>query len=201
MEKLFEAGNKDVRPNVVALNAVLNACAYTGAADFRTSNRAVEIAHTVLKHVETNAPVYGKPDQITFGTFLKVCATQMPDSSTREKVIDVIFKLSVRDGQVGNFVLQQLQQIASDELYLELVGRRIQDPIDMEVLPKSWWSNVAIEEKKKWRNSNKQQLAGKVDTQSIAEELNRLIKKVKDKKEAKRKKLEAIEKKKKIHSY
>lgn len=151
MEKLYKAGNKYVRPNVVAANAVMNACAYTKADDIRMSTRAVEIAHEVLRHIEQKKPLAGKPDQITYGTFLKVCSTQMPNSNTREQVIDVVFKKCCKDGQCGDFVLQQLQIISSDELYYELVGRKIHEPINMVDLPPSWWSNVVLEDRKKWR--------------------------------------------------
>ena len=40
---LFEAGNKHLRPNVVAVNAVLNACAFTSG-DVLEQSRAIEIA-------------------------------------------------------------------------------------------------------------------------------------------------------------
>ena len=134
MKKLYEAGNKHVRPNVVAANAVMNACAYTSGGDTRQQNRAVEIAHAVLKDLE-NSP-HENPDQVTYGTFLKVCANQMPDTGTRQQVIEVVFKKCCRDGQVGTLVLQQLQSMASPELYERLVGRRYTEMVQIGGSPK-----------------------------------------------------------------
>jgi hypothetical protein len=145
MKKLYLAGNKHVRPNVVAVNAVINACAFTSG-DIRQQGRAIEIAHSILKDLEQSP--YGNPDQVTYGTFMKVCANQMPDSHTRQQIVEVLFKKCCRDGQVGNLVLQQLRGMASDELYHLLVGRSIHDSVQMEDLPKEWWCNVV---EGKWR--------------------------------------------------
>lgn len=135
-----------LKPNVVAVNAVMNACAYTSPGDIQEQNRAMEIAHKRLKDLEDSD--YGSPDHITYGTFLKVCANQMPDCNTRQQIMEVIFKKSVRDGQAGNLVLQQLKLMGPSELYSHLTGYSIEDDIRMESLPNEWWCNVV---EGKWR--------------------------------------------------
>ena len=145
MKKLNKEGNKDLRPNVVVANAVMNACAYTtGGVPER--NRAMEIAHKVLKDLE--AGEYGSPDQVTYGTFLQVCANQMPECSTRDQIVQMIFNKCVKAGQVGNLVLQQLRATTSPEKYFELVGKDMESVHGMEDLPKDWWCNVV---EGKWR--------------------------------------------------
>ena len=135
-----------LKPNVVAVNAVMNACAYTTPGDIQEQNRAMEIAHNRLKDLEDSD--YGSPDHITYGTFLKVCANQMPDCSTRQQIMEVIFKKSIRDGQAGNLVLQQLKIMGPSKLYTHLTGHSIEDNIRMESLPNEWWCNVV---EGKWR--------------------------------------------------
>jgi hypothetical protein len=150
MKEAYENGNKNLRPNVVAVNAVMNACAYTSG-DVPEQNRAMEIAHRQLKDLE--ASDYGSPDQVTYGTFLKVCANQMPDCSTRQQIIGVIFQKSSRSGQVGNLVLQQLKAMGPPELFYSLIGREIEENVRMEDLPSEWWSNVI---EGKWRRRRNQ---------------------------------------------
>ena len=146
MKESYENGtNPNLRPNVVAVNAVMNACAYTSG-DVREQNRAMEIAHRQLKDLESSN--FGSPDQITYGTFLKVCKEQMPDCSTRQQITEVIFRKSARDGQVGHLVLQQLKAMGPRELYYNLVGHDIEEDIKMEDLPQDWWRNVV---EGKWR--------------------------------------------------
>lgn len=142
---MYQAGNERLRPNVVAYNAVMNACAFTSA-EVRDSSRIVEIAHHILKEMEQSPHV--NPDQVTYGTFLKVCANQMTDCSTRQQVVEILFKKCAKEGQVGDFVLQQLKAIASDELYLRLVGRNIDEDASLSDLPKDWTCNVV---EGKWR--------------------------------------------------
>lgn len=150
MKRLYKDGNKQLQPNVVAYNAVMNACAFTSG-DVPEQNRAMEIAHTILKELEQSPD--GFPDQVTYGTFLKVCANQMPDCSTRQQIVEVLFKKCCRDGQVGSLVLSQLKTMASDELYQRLVGRRIDENVQMDDLPKEWWCNVI---EGKWRRKRSQ---------------------------------------------
>ena len=147
MTELYEAGNQSVRPNVVAVNAVMNACAYTSDRHgVKDQNRAMEIAHMRLKELENSS--YGSPDQITYGTFLKVCANQMPDCDTRRQLIRVLFKKCSQEGQVGNMVLNELRHMGPPDLYEQLVERPIQEDIKMEDLPAEWWCNVV---EGKWR--------------------------------------------------
>jgi hypothetical protein len=159
MEKLFEAGNEQLQPNVVAYNAVMNACAFTSG-DVRESNRAVEIAHSVLKDMEQSD--LAKPDQVTYGTCLKVCERQMTDCDSRDKLVEVLFRKCCKDGQVGNMVLQQLRLVTKPDHYVRLTGRAQWEDVKMEDFPQDWWCNV-VEGKFRRRmkhggTANKQQL-------------------------------------------
>ena len=156
MRKLFQAGNEHLRPNVVAYNAVMNACAFTKG-DVHESNRAVEIAHAVLRDLEQST--FGNPDQVTYGTFLKVCATQMADCDSRDKVVDMLFKKCCKDGQVGTMVLQQLKCVAKNDHFVRLTGRAIWEDLKFEELPSDWWRNV-IEGKGPRRRRRYDQQAG-----------------------------------------
>lgn len=145
MKDLYNAGNENVRPNVIIYNAVMNACAYT-MGNLSEQTRAVEIAHAVLKDLEKSA--FGKPDQVTYGTFLKVCANQMAESDTRRQIVEAVFRKCCKDGQLGNLVLQQLKTITSDEHYEKLVGRSIDEDVSVDDLPSDWTCNVV---EGKWR--------------------------------------------------
>ena len=154
MKQTYETtggGMKHLRPNVVAVNAVMNACAYT-AGDILEQNRAMEIAHERLKHLEDSD--YGSPDQITYGTFLKVCANQMPDCATRQQIMEVIFQKSTRDGMLGNLVLQQLRSMGPPELYYRLTGHYIEEETRLDDLPKEWCCNVVEGRWRRHRHNN-----------------------------------------------
>ena len=136
-----------LKPGVVVVNAVLNACAYTSIGDMKEQNRAMEIAHKRLNELEKSD--YGSPDQITYGTFLKVCANQMPDCHTRQQIIEVIFSKCRADGQVGNLVLQEMRNMGPPDLFYRLIGRDIDDPeLKVQDLPQEWRCNVV---EGKWR--------------------------------------------------
>lgn len=139
MKKLHENGNTKVRPNVVAANAVINACAFTQG-DVRVQNRALEIAQIVLKDLEEAQ--YGEPDQITYGTFLKVCQNQMPASNSRDQVVEVLFKKCTQDGQLGDYFLQQMKVTASRELFESIIGKRADESVRLDDLPSQWSANV-----------------------------------------------------------
>jgi hypothetical protein len=106
----------------------------------------MEIAAKYLKLLETSD--FGSPDQITYGTFLKVCSNQMPDCSTRQQIMEVVFKKCIRDGQLGNIVLQQMKAMGPSDLYRNLVGRGADEEIKITDLPHDWVCNVV---EGKWR--------------------------------------------------
>jgi len=139
METLFKEGNTSVKPNVVIFNAVINACAYTFG-DQAEQNRAIEISHQMF--TKLGASTYGKPDQVTFGTFLVVCNNQMPPNDTRDRVVSAIFRKCIKDGQVGKLVLDQLMTAVSEDLFENLVGMKISECQGVEDLPSEWRRNV-----------------------------------------------------------
>jgi len=139
MVKQYKNGNKNLKPNIVIINAVINACVYTYG-DWDEHQRAMEIAHSQLKLLESSE--YGIADHLTYGSFLKVCANQMPDSDTRRQIAEVIVKKCIRDGQFGNLVLQQLRTMGPPETYQALVGHDMEEEITLKDLPSSWHSNV-----------------------------------------------------------
>lgn len=129
---------------VVIFNAIINACAYT-IGDVSEQNKAIEIASTMLKELDLSP--HGKPDQVTYGTFLKVCRTQMPECPSRTQIIDVVFKKCMKEGQVGQFVLEQLEAVTTPDKFISLVGRSHTDYMD---LPRAWTRNV-VEGKRRRR--------------------------------------------------
>lgn len=139
MNQMYLAGDSNVKPNVVAYNAVMNACAWTDG-DVSEKNRAMDIAHHVMKELESSS--LGRPDQVTYGTFLKVCATQMADCDSRRTIVEMLFRKCCKDGQVGHMVLTQLQQLVTDVKYEQITGRWPEAEIKMEDLPQEWWCNV-----------------------------------------------------------
>jgi len=121
----------------------LNACAYTIGDDFDQQN-ALEIASTMMKELDQSS--YGKADHITYGTFLKVCENEMRQSEERSQLVDIIFRKCARDGQVGQFVLDQMRAMATRSELEALVGVHQ----SWKDLPEEWTCNV-IEGKKQRR--------------------------------------------------
>ena len=146
MKEIYdETGNIKLRPNNIIYNSVLNACAFT-IGDFEEQSRAIEIANSMLMGLDESP--YGRPDHITYGTYLKVIANQMEPSPARNEVAATVFQKCARDGMVGGMVLRQLREMGmADEEYEELVGISIWKTPSLSDLPRSWTCNV-IEGKK-----------------------------------------------------
>jgi hypothetical protein len=64
--------------------------------DIPEQRRAIEIAQMMLSELEKSS--FGKPDQVTYGTFLKVCQSQMPRSDSRRRIVDLVFKKCCKEG-------------------------------------------------------------------------------------------------------
>lgn len=148
MSDLYEKGNESVRPNVVIYNAIINACAYT-IGDMSEQRRAMEIAHVMIQDLEKSP--YAFADQVTYGTFLKVCENQMPPSDTRLQLVNVIFRKCAKDGQMGKLVIDQLKSITTPDQFREIVGFSSFDKEKgWKDLPLEWRCNV-VEGKKRRR--------------------------------------------------
>lgn len=146
MSELYNQGkNTKAQPNTIIYNSVMNACAFTVGNELEQV-KALNIAYNMFTGLESSP--YGSPDAITYGTYLKVCANQMPDGDLRRSIIEATLKKCIRDGQVGELVLQQLKVVAPADLYTDLTGRLLEDPISIYDIPLTWKCNV-IEKKRR----------------------------------------------------
>lgn len=140
MKELYNASGKSaLRPNNVVYNSVMNACAFS-VGDLEEQSQALEIANAMLVGLDKSP--YGKPDQVTYGTYLKVINNQMPASEARDQVVDTVFRKCAKDGMVGGLVLRQLQEMGMEETYEKLVGKSFWGDFDLSELPSEWTCNV-----------------------------------------------------------
>ncbi|KAL3792595.1 hypothetical protein HJC23_005565 [Cyclotella cryptica] len=144
MNNLYDlSGKESLRPNNIVYNSVLNACAFT-IGDMEEQCRAIEIANSVFTAMR--ASQFCNPDDVTYGTYLKVIANQMPPGKQRDKVLRAIFEKAVQDGMVGSFVLRQLKDVGLDKVgYEKLLERESMNDMSLEDLPSSWTCNVIDE--------------------------------------------------------
>ena len=151
MDKLYQAGNKEARPNEITYTAVLNSCAFPARLDPRTRRKALDTAIFTLEELRSSR--YGQPNQITYGTFLLACANLLPedDDAARRDIIERAFQQCCQDGQVGEMVLSHLRKAAPADLYGELLSDFVQSGarISVQDLPPEWRCN--LRDKDKWR--------------------------------------------------
>jgi len=143
MEDLFRStGSTKLRPNNIVYNSVLNACAYS-VGDLEEQSHAMEIANAML--VAMNQSPYTKPDQVTYGTYLKVINNQMPPSDARDQVAEKLFRKCAKDGMVGGMVLRQLCELGIEEkvkLEMYRTSPWVEGDINVNSLPNEWTCNV-----------------------------------------------------------
>lgn len=155
MDKLYQAGNKEARPNEVTYTAVLNSCAFPSVLDPKARRRMLDVAMFTLE--ELQASRYGHPNQVTYGTFIKACANLLPDDEDlRRVVLKKAFEQCCSDGQVGEMVLNHLRKAAPPDLYRELlaVAGLETSTISVEDLPQKWRCNLPREKKRKERSGH-----------------------------------------------
>jgi uncharacterized protein YaaQ len=151
MDKLYQAGNKEARPNEITYTAVLNSCAFPAVLDQRTRRKALDTAIFTLEELQSSR--YGQPNQVTYGTFMKACANLLQDDDDmRREVIERAFQQCCKDGQVGEMVLAYLRQAAPADLYKKLLADFIRSgatvwTISVEDLPQEWRCNVKNKER------------------------------------------------------
>jgi hypothetical protein len=151
MDKLYQAGYKDARPNEVTYTSVLNSCAFPATFDQRTRRKALDTAIFTLQELQSSR--YGQPNEVTYGTFIKACANLLSDDDQMLRlrvVIEEAFQQCCKDGQVGQIVLTHLRDAAPDDLYKELLAEvsSSDNIVNVADLPPEWRCNIRDE--KNW---------------------------------------------------
>jgi len=152
MDKLYQAGNKEARPNAVTYTSVLNACAFSAVPDPRTRRKALDTAIFTLEELQSSR--YGHPNSVTYGTFILAAANLLEeDDALRRQIIKQAFQNCVKDGQVGDMVLNHLRRAAPPDLYEELLADFVGSGGRLSVadLPLEWRCNVRDQDQ--WRSN------------------------------------------------
>jgi len=128
MEEDFRSGNASARPNAIAFNSVLNACAFS-----RGDPEVVfRIACIIFDEIRTSD--YVRPTHVTYATFLRVCDRLMPQSEMRNNLVEGVFRRCCREGLCSPLVLKQFNRTASPELVSKIWNQ--------EAVPEQWRRNV-----------------------------------------------------------
>jgi hypothetical protein len=134
----FENGNIAARPHVQTFNAALNACAFVEGnwtLKSESFSNSMSIWDLLCEHSE--------PDQTSYGTVLRACASLLSTTDPRRKEkVDYFFQEAASHGQVGKLVLKQLKFAALPSQHLRLTGRDITDRVSLKDLPRGWTQNV-----------------------------------------------------------
>ena len=144
MDKFYQQGHKDARPNEATYTSVLNSCAYPSTLDPKTRRNAWSTAVFTLNELRSSR--YGHPNELTYGTFLQACSNLLSDDE--ENLRDAVaktFHQCCDDGQVGNLFLTLLRKVAPPDLTNQLLeGVYAGETIDvsMKDVPPRWKRNV-----------------------------------------------------------
>merc|ERR1712032_623267 len=87
-------------------------------------------------------PYGNRPDQVSYGTYLKVINNQMPIGKARDQVVEKLFQKCAKDGMVGELVIRQLREMGMEEIYENLVGSSMWGDVKIKDLPSEWTCNV-----------------------------------------------------------
>jgi hypothetical protein len=143
--------NQKLKPNVVVYTSVLNACY---PLDEEENSQAFEIAYITMQ--EMLLLKFDKPNDLTYSVFIGVCAQTLPEGERRDEAIKWAFQSCCCDGQVGDGVIKNIEQIGSKPLIEELFGEIKIKCADFQQgisIPESWTRNVDLGHRR--RNTNK----------------------------------------------
>mmetsp|Transcript_17767 Transcript_17767/g.26913 ORF Transcript_17767/g.26913 Transcript_17767/m.26913 type:complete len:545 (-) Transcript_17767:46-1680(-) len=133
----------DLKPNVVAYTAVLNACSLP--ADKAESESALQIAQLVME--EMRVYKYDKPNFLTFSAFLQVLGSTITPGTRRDQLALEIFEQARASGQVGYLTLEKLRHASPDtySCFVKDITEKNGDGTHIVQIPFEWSCNVVGE--------------------------------------------------------
>lgn len=146
MDKLYQSGYREARPNSFTYTSVLHAAAFPAKSmDSKTKRKALDTAIFTLHELQSSQ--YAQPTELTYSTFLKACYNlqSTEDETSLREVIKETFHQCKEDGQVGEMFLSMLREAAPEDLYKDLLSEVVgeyKDFVKVDDLPQSWRCNV-----------------------------------------------------------
>ena len=91
-----------------------------------------------LKELQASS-CYGRPNEITYATFIKACANLLHDDDVlRRDTIRSAFQQCASDGQVGRLVLSNMPE----DVLMEELGTTTSSTVALSDLPHEWRCNL-----------------------------------------------------------
>jgi hypothetical protein len=166
--------NPDIRPNHVAYNSVLNACATSCPNVYQENLQRVDTEYPLPTLPEMVRTLYQQliddqnqgsslqPDHYTFGTVLKAIANLFWGEPDQVEFCQQVFQEACQRGQVTFGVLFQLRQAAPSEVYRKMLPSNAYNPdnghFNMQNIPKDWTKNVRdVGQRRRQQQGNNQQ--------------------------------------------
>ena len=166
MLALYSKGNVDAKPDLITLNSLLNACAFTKREEIEEATAAVDIAVNTFELFEKEG--FDDPNHLAYGSLLMVVNKLIADDVIRTDLIKNIFHKCCQKGHFSGYVGRQLKHGISPEIMKELLGSAIVPSksktvrIDKRRVPKKWYRNEFRNElgvKSRSRPSKKRKLS------------------------------------------
>ena len=148
LENRYKENKYSVRPDITTYSSVINCCAYYAGADNEGRSKAFEVALRTFAKLREAGEV---PNNITYGTLFKaISKLTTVDEKSREELVKKYFAMCCKEGQVDSFVLSQVRQSSSSELFRELIlnpwSLSVEDEHDIDrmikQMPRKYCRNV-----------------------------------------------------------
>lgn len=145
MENLFESRtNTLAKPDIIACNAVLNACAFDPAASEADKTEIMEIVVDVLEMFQSVAPKFGWPNHISYVYTLQSIANHVTDPVKRGEMAEATFLQCCHQGHVSVPVILNLQKATDWPRFARLMGSALESKEGEQLLfihkalPEEW---------------------------------------------------------------
>jgi hypothetical protein len=149
LEKQYEQGYSDVKPDTTTYSSVINCCAYYNGPG-EGKGAAFEVAWRAFCKIKDSNNLVA--NNVVYGTLFKAIGKLTPHDDDREKMVRDLFAECCSNGQVCSFVLSQVRSSSPKRLFRKLVLKpsslRDKDASNIEKImkkmPKEWGRNAVF---------------------------------------------------------